>query len=536
MAEADFIVVGAGAAGCLLANRLSADPKNRVVLLEAGGRDRNPLIGVPLLAGFLYYLKSLNWPYRTEPDPGLNGRSLVWPRGRVLGGSTAINGMMYMRGHRRDYDDWRQLGLAGWSYEDVLPLFRAFERNRSHPGAEAYHGRDGDLFTEKARGENPLYAAWLAAAFAAGMPANDDANGAEQEGLGLYDFNIEKGRRVTAATAFLRAAEKRPNLRIITRAQATALTFDGLRCTGVEYRQGGASHRLAARREVALCGGAINSPQLLQLSGIGDPALLAAHGIAVRLARPAVGGNLQDHLGVYIQHRCLQPVTLYALFRPDRAVRAVTQAMLFGTGPAASVPLEAGGFLRTRDDLDIPDIHMTFVPGLSLAATRAGQREHGFLTNFYQLRPRSRGSIAIRSADPLVPPRIMPNYLSDPEDRRVMRDGVRLVRRIVAQAPLAPYRGAEIAPGPEAQSDEAIDEWVRNSAGTTFHPVGTCRMGADADAVLDAELRVRGIGHLRVVDASAMPLMIGGNTSIPTMMIAEKAARLMLGAEQGVAA
>jgi choline dehydrogenase len=288
---------------------------------------------------------------------------------------------------------------------------------------------------------------------------------------------------------------------------------------------------LSARREVALCGGAINSPQLLQLSGIGDPGLLAEHGIAVRLARPAVGGNLQDHLGVYIQHRCLQPVTLYSLFRPDRAAMAVARAMLFGTGPAASVPLEAGGFLRTRGDLDIPDIHMTFVPGLSLAATRAGQREHGFLTNFYQLRPRSRGSIAIRSADPLAPPRITPNYLSDPEDCRVMRDGVRLVRHILSQAPMAPFRGEEIAPGPAAQSDDEIDDWVRGSAGTTFHPVGTCRMGADADAVLDAALHVRGIEALRVVDASAMPLMIGGNTSIPTMMIAEKAARLMLARE-----
>jgi choline dehydrogenase len=536
MAEADFIIVGAGAAGCLLANRLSADPANRVLLLEAGGRDRNPLIRVPLLAGFLYYVKSLNWPYRTEPDPGLNGRSLVWPRGRVLGGSTAINGMMYMRGHPRDYDDWRQLGLAGWSYEDVLPLFRAFERNASHPGADTYHGRAGELFTEKARGDNPLYAAWLEAAYAAGMPANDDNNGAVQEGLGLYDFNIERGRRVSSAAAFLHPSETRPNLRIITRAQVTALTFDGLRCTGVAYRQGGTEHRASASREVVLCGGAINSPQLMQLSGIGDPALLGQHGIAVRLARPDVGGNLQDHLGVYIQHRCLQPVTLYSLFRPDRAAAAVVRAMLFGTGPAASVPLEAGGFLRTRSDLDIPDIHMTFVPGLSLAATQAAQREHGFLTNFYQLRPRSRGSIAIRSADPLAAPRITPNYLSDPEDCRVMRDGVRLVRHILSQAPMAPFRGEEIAPGPAAQSDDEIDDWVRSSAGTTFHPVGTCRMGADKDAVLDAALRVRGIGALRVVDASAMPLMIGGNTSIPTMMIAEKAARLMLGTEQGVAA
>jgi choline dehydrogenase len=341
---------------------------------------------------------------------------------------------------------------------------------------------------------------------------------------------------VTAATAFLRPASRRPNLRVITRAQATRLRFDGARCTGVEYRAAGGQRAVTAGREVVLCGGAINSPQLLQLSGIGDPELLARHGIAVRVDRPEVGRNLRDHLGVYIQHRCLRPVTLFSLFRPDRALIAVLRAMLFGTGPAASVPLQAGGFLRTRPELDIPDIHMTFVPGLSLAATRAGQREHGFLTNFYQLRPASHGHIAIRSPDPLLPPAIVPNYLSDPGDRRVMRDGVRLVRRIVSRPPLTPFRGAEIAPGPAAQSDAEIDDWVRGSAGTTFHPVGTCRMGIDENSVLDASLRVRGTVGLRVADASAMPTMIGGNTSVPTMMIAEKAARLMLDRHAGTAA
>jgi choline dehydrogenase len=437
--------------------------------------------------------------------------------------------MMYMRGHRRDYDDWRQIGLTGWSYDDVLPLFKAFERNLSHPDDDIYHGRTGELVTQKATGDNVLYHAWLAAAFAEGCRANDDFNGAEQEGLGFYDFNIDAGRRVTAASAFLQPVERRPNLRVVTRAQATRLRFQGTRCIGVDYRAESKMQTMTAARDVVLCGGAINSPQLLQLSGIGDAALLARHGIPVLLDRPDVGRNLRDHLGVYIQHRCLQPVSLYSLFRPDRAVFAVARAMLFGTGPASSVPLQAGGFLRTRADLEIPDIHMTFVPGLSLAATQAGQREHGFLTNFYQLRPRSHGHIAIRSPDPLLPPAIVPNYLSDPEDRRVMRDGVRLVRRIVSHAPLAPFRGAELAPGPAAQSDDEIDDWVRNSAGTTFHPVGTCRMGIDAQAVLDESLRVRGTVGLRVADASAMPTMIGGNTSVPTMMIAEKAARLMLG-------
>ncbi len=529
MADADFIIIGAGSAGCLLANRLSADPGTRVVLLEAGGRDRNPLMRVPLLAGVMYHAKSLNWGFTTVAQPHLDGRALIWPRGRVLGGSSAINGMMYMRGHRRDYDDWRQLGLEGWGYDDVLPYFRAFERNLSHPGDTGHHGRDGELTTEQAPGDNPLYHAWLRAAEQAGMPRNPDHNGAEQEGLGFYDFTIDRGRRVSSANAFLRPAEGRANLRIETRALARRLMFDGTRCTGVEFEQAGQVRVLTAGRETILCGGAINSPALLQLSGIGDATALRGLGIAPVVHRPQVGRNLQDHLGVYVQHKCLQPVTLYRLFRPDRAALAVARAVAFGTGPAATVPLQAGGFLRTRPELEVPDIHITFVPGLSLAATRAGQREHGFLTNFYQLRPVSRGGIAITSADPRDKPAIDPNYLAAEEDRRVMRDGVRLVRRIVGGAALAPYRGAEIEPGEAALDDAAIDAWVRRTANTIFHPVGTCRMGIDDDAVLDPALRVRGVADLRVVDCSVMPTLIGGNTSVPAMMIAEKAADLILG-------
>ncbi|MCW6512556.1 GMC family oxidoreductase [Lichenifustis flavocetrariae] len=526
---ADIVVVGAGSAGCLLANRLSADPSIKVVLLEAGGPDRNPLTRVPLLAGLVYYLKSINWNYRTEPDPGLNGRSLVWPRGKVLGGSSTINGMMYMRGHRRDYDDWRQQGLTGWGYADLLPYFKAFERNLSHPEDDFYHGRSGELPTETARGANPLYRPWLEAAKVAGFPENHDHNGPEQEGLGFYDFNIERGRRVTAATAFLSPIAHRPNLEIVTGAEVSALTIENGRCTGVTYRAGGETHVVKARCEVALCGGAINSPALLQRSGIGDAALLNSLGIDVVRHVPEVGRNLQDHLGVYLHWQCLQPVTLYRVFRPDVAVRAVLQALLFGTGVGAAVPLEAGGFLRTRPELDIPDIHVTFVPGLSLAATRAGQRRHGFLTNFYLLRPKSRGHLAIRSRDPAEPPVIVPGYLSDDADIAAMRDGVRLIRRLVEQAPLDAYRGREIAPGPSVTSDVAIDTWIRDTSGTTFHPVGTCRMGTDDASVVDGALKLRGIESLRVVDASVMPAMIGGNTSVPTMMIAEKAADMMLG-------
>ncbi|MDX2238921.1 MAG: choline dehydrogenase [Hyphomonadaceae bacterium] len=532
--ETDFIIIGSGAAGALLANRLSADPRHRVLLVEAGGADLNPLIKVPMAAGVLYHWPGVNWGYETTPQNGLAGRSIVWPRGRVRGGSTAINGMMHIRGNARDYDDWRQLGLAGWSYDDVLPAFRRFERNASH--RNAYHGADGELYTEKARGDHPLYRAWLDAARAAGFPDNADFNGAAQEGVGLYDFNIRNGRRVTAANAFLDPIRGRANLDVWLNTQALRLTFEGRRCTGVLVRRGSREIRIAVRRETLVCGGAVNSPLLLMRSGLGDAQALQALGIAPILNRPEIGRNLQDHLGVYVQHACLKPVTLYGLMRPDRALAAGFRAWAFGSGPAASVPLEAGGFLRTRPTLDAPDVHVTFVPGLSLAATQRGQMQHGFLTNVYQLRPQSRGSIRLASSDPRDKPIIDPNYLSAEEDRRCLRDGVRLARAIAEQAPLTPWRGDELAPGRAVESDSEIDDWVRANANTIFHPVGTCRMGGDDHAVLDAALRVRGVAALRVVDASAMPRIISGNTAAPTMMIAEKAAALILAPAQEASA
>jgi choline dehydrogenase len=521
---ADYIVIGAGSAGCLLANRLSENPANRVILLEAGGRSWNPLIRVPMMAGLLYFMKSLNWGYETAAQTGLADRRLVWPRGRVLGGSTIINGMMYVRGNRLDYDGWRQRGLTGWGYDDVLPLFRRFERNVSHADPD-YHGHDGELWTEKARGESPLYAAWLASAEAAGFARNPDFNGASQEGVGLYDFNIREGRRVSAASAFLDPVRNRPNLRIITDARVARLRFEGRHCTGVELADGQAP--LRAAREVVLAAGAVNTPQLLELSGIGDPALLRDLGITVVAESPDVGRNLQDHLGIYVQQQCTRPVTLYGLMRPDRAALAGLRALLTGKGPAAAVPLEAGGFIRTRPGLDAPDVHITFVPGLSLATTQMGQMQHGFLTNVYQLRPQSRGTIHITAPDPAAKPRIDPNYLSDPADLRCLVDGVVLARRITAQEPMAPWRGDEIAPGAGVTEEADIADWVRRTANTIFHPVGTARMGADARSVVDGELKVRGVDGLRIADASVMPAIISGNTSAPTMMIAEKAAAMM---------
>jgi len=524
----DFIVIGAGSAGCVLANRLSEDGKHTVLLIEAGGSDRNPVLSVPMAAGVAYFWKPTNWGYETTPQPGLGGRSLAWPRGKVLGGSSSINGMMYMRGHREDYDGWARDGLHGWSYEDVLPYFRRSENNPERSD-DPFHGTDGPLHVRRASGDNPLYDAFLQAGRDSGYTANDDFNGAEQEGLGLYDFTIRDGRRESSATAFLRPARSRRNLVVWQRSMASRLVIDEGRVQGVELQRRGATRRVAARQEIILCGGAINTPQLLQLSGIGPGQRLAALGIEVVVDAPGVGENLHDHLGVYLTYACNQPLTLYALFRPDRAARALANAVFRGTGPATSIPLEAGGFLKTRAELDRPDIHITFVPGLNLETTRAGQRRHGYLINFYPMRPASRGSVHIASADPAKAPTIDPDYLGDERDLRCFRDGMRLARQLGRQPALARYRQADISPvAADLSDDRAIDTWVRAGANTVFHPVGSCRMGADIDAPLDADLRVRGVDGLRVADASVMPRIVGGNTSAPCMMIAERAADLIL--------
>lgn len=526
-AEFDFIVVGAGSAGCVLANRLSEDGQHRVLLIEAGGRDRNPFIHLPLTAGLVYFWKSINWNYEIAAQPHMDNRAFPWPRGKVLGGSSSINGMMYMRGNRADYDGWRQAGLSGWGYEDVLPYFKRSEGHVDR--TDGFHGTEGPLRVETAKAENPLYDAFLKSAVAAGHPRTADHNGLRQEGLGPYDFNIRNGRRESSATAFLRPAEGRRNLEVWTGAQAHRVILEDRRAVGVEIDGDGPGAIVRAQQEVVLCCGALGSPQLLELSGIGDPDILKAAGVAPVHPMKSVGTNLHDHLGVYLTYRCREPVTLYGLFRPDRMLMAGLNALMFRRGPATSVPLEVGGFLRTRSDLDLPDIHITFLPGLNLETSRKGQGRHGYLINFYPLRPLSRGTSHIAGSDPTADPVIDPNYLSHPADMRCMRDGVRLARRIGETGPLAGYNAGEISPTRDVRSDEEIDAWVRASANTIFHPVGTCRMGADDDSVVDAELRVRGIDRLRVADASVMPDIVGGNTSAPTMMIAERAADMLLG-------
>lgn len=529
MEEFDFIVVGAGSAGCVLANRLSEDSKHRVLLIEAGGSDRNPVFSIPLMAGAAYFWKPSNWHYSTEPQAHLDGRRIKWPRGKVLGGSSSINGMMYMRGSHQDYDTWRQLGLSGWGYEDVLPYFRRAEHNPERPDSP-FHGQDGPLHVERARADNPLYRAFLEAGYDLGFPVNEDFNGATQHGLGVYDFNVRNGRRVSSATAYLRPAEGRENLAVWTKTLVRRIILENSRATALDVFRNGVATTVKARREIILSAGAINSPQILQLSGIGDPEMLRAAGIEPVVSSPDVGRNLQDHMGVYLKYACKEPVTLYSLFRPDRAISSMLRAWLFGTGPATAVPLEAGGFLKTRPEMAEPDIHMTFVPGLNLETTRSGQGGHGYIISFYQLRPDSRGTVAIKSPDPRMAPAMDPAYLEAERDRVVMRDGTRLAHRIGRSRLLDRYRAKELTPvDADMASDDTIDAWIRGNASTTFHPTSTCRMGADERAVVDAELRVKGVDGLRVVDASVMPLIVSGNTSAPTMMIAEKAADMILG-------
>jgi len=527
MAEFDFIVVGAGSAGCVLANRLSEDSGSEVLLIEAGGGDAHPILRLPLTAGLAYFHRPTNWGYVTTPQDGLNGREIAWPRGKVLGGCSSINGMMYMRGNRRDYDDWRQMGLAGWGYRDVLPYFK---RSEDHADRDSpYHGKAGPLRVVTAKAQNPLYDDFLKAAEAAGHPRVDDHNGPEQEGLGPYDFNIRDGRRESSATAFLRPVKGRPNLTIWKNTRVNRLMLKGRRVTGVIVWRPAGRETVTARRDVVLTAGAINTPQILELSGIGDPEILKAAGIDVAHALPEVGKNLQEHLGVYLTYRCRDPITLYGLMRPDRALLAGIRGYVTGKGPASAVPLEVGGFLRTRPDLDRPDIHITFVPGLNLETTQSGQGQHGYLINFYQLRPASRGYVHVSSGRTSQAPMIDAGYLSDPSDLECFRGGYRLAQEIGTQSPLADRNAGMISPEKVLEIDAEIDAWVRSAANTIFHPVGTARMGSDEGSVVDGALRVRGLDGLRVADASVMPRIVGGNTAAPTMMIAEKSADMMLG-------
>ncbi len=536
--EFDIIIVGAGSAGCVIANRLSRDPGCSVLLIEAGERDRNPLVRLPMLMGKLFNSGIYNWRYHTEPVERLNGRSLYWPRGKVLGGSSTINGMLYVRGNRHDYDRWAQSGLSGWSYDDVLPAFRRSEAHIQRGGE--YHNQEGELTVCRARGSNPLFDVFVKAGLEAGYPANDDFNGEEQEGFGRYDFTIRNGKRWSTASAFLRPIESRPNLTVITDALVTRVLVEGGAATGVELSCRGAIETVRANREVVVSAGAVNSPQLLMLSGIGPADELQQHGIAVEHALDGVGKNLQDHVDCVLAYECTSPITLYGDLRADRLVWSVIKGLAVGEGTATTFPYEAGAFVKSRSGLVAPDLQLHFMPALEKTANlhfpnpfkrRKDEINHGFSIRVGPIVPESTGSITLRSSSPTDPPRIHPNYLESKRDRDVIMAGIRVVRDVISQRAFDAYRGKELHPGPEVQSEEDMLEWLRSAAMTTFHPVGTCKMGADAMAVVDERLRVRGIDRLRVADASVMPVITSGNTNAPSIMIGEQLASFLAAGE-----
>jgi choline dehydrogenase len=531
----DYIIIGAGSAGCVLANRLSADSANRVLLLEAGPRDRNPFIHVPAGLAKVIPNRRYNWAYETEPQANLNGRRILWPRGKTLGGTSSLNGMIYIRGHARDYDIWRQLGLAGWSYGEVLPYFKRAEANER--GGDAWHGADGPLNVTDSGHDNALFDAFVEAGRQAGYPVNSDFNGAEQEGFGRYQFTIRNARRWSAASAYLRPALSRPNLDVVTEALTERIELDSNRATGVTWTCNGRRESAGAAREVIVSAGAINSPHILMLSGIGDAAHLRRHGIAPRLDRPAVGRNLQDHHNIHTVHAAAVKTLTDELTRLERGALAVARAWLLRSGPAAAFPLEGGAFIRSDPALDMPDVQFHFSAGNLMALIRqpfsAPSQDHtrpdAFMCHACLLRPESTGEIRLKSNDPAAAPAINPNYLATEHDRQVMRAGFRAMRHVLNQPALSALSHGEIWPGRQVESDDEIDAFIRSAASTVYHPVGTCRMGADEAAVLDETLKVRGIEALRVVDASVMPTLVGGNTNAPTIMIAEKAADMILG-------
>jgi len=533
MQNFDYVVIGAGTAGCVVASRLTEDANVSVLLLEAGGSDRTLWIQLPIGYGRTFFDKKINWMYETQPVAGLGGRRSYWPRGRVIGGSGSINAMVYVRGRPEDFDDWRDAGNPGWGFADVLPYFRKSEDHDGGPSA--FHGAGGPMHvTDMSARAHPLCAEFLRTAGALGFPTTGDFNTQDGEGVGIYQINTDRGIRASTANAFLRPALRRRNLKLETHALATNILFDGNRAAGVTYLRNGQKTKVTARREVILCGGAINSPQLLQLCGIGDPADLAAAGIGVRHALPAVGRHLQDHLAVSYIYRSSRP-TLNDELRPltGKILAGLRYAIDRG-GPLSMSVNQAGGFVRSRTTLTRPDLQLYFSP-VSYTQTPLSARKllnpdpfPAFLLSFNACRPTSRGSLRIISPDPCRPPSITPNYLSTDQDLADARAGAKLLRALAATRPLADIITGELSPGPAVETDEDLLADFRNRADTVYHPVGTCAMGPDPrTSVVDARLRVHGMSGLRVIDASTFPTITSGNTNAPTVMVAEKGVDLV---------
>lgn len=525
----DYVIVGAGTAGCVLANRLSSDPRVRVMLLEAGGSDRHPFVQAPV--GFLKTFQDpqFNWCFSTAPGKGVDGRSIFFPRGKLLGGSSSINGHLYVRGQARDYDTWAQLGNRGWGYDDVLPYFKRAEDRSS--GADAFHGSGGPQHVSDIHERHPICDAFIDGADSLGVPRNADYNGASQEGVAYYQRTIRNGVRHSAATGFLHPISHRPNLEVATHAHVERVLFDGLRASGLRYRHHGRPKEVAARREVILAAGAVGSPHILQISGVGNPDHLRRIGVSVIHALPTVGEGLRDHYAVRVVNRVKQPITLNERARGPRLLWEIAKWYATGKGLLAFSPAHVGAFVRSSENLEDPDLQFVFTPAsYSVGVVGKLQKVPGMTIGVWQMRPNSAGHVRALTPDPYDAPEIQPNYLVDEADQQAVIQGLKWCRKLLSSDALEVYRGPETLPGPDVQKDEDLLAYARSHGATVYHAIGTCRMGVDDGAVVDPQLRVRGVRNLRVVDASVMPTMVSANTNAATMMIAEKASDLIAAA------